>query len=92
MCWLLAPVFQGFFLLWPLTVLMKQTRQAVCTFKQSILLRCLWAGLLNKSSYLTQVLGATIFITIIAMYLVTLIVLPNSKSDLHVQVEIILNT
>ncbi len=30
------------FLLWPLTVLMKQTRQAVCTIKQSILLRCLW--------------------------------------------------
>jgi hypothetical protein len=27
------------FLLWPLTVLMKQTRQAVCTVKQSILLR-----------------------------------------------------
>ncbi len=26
---------------WSLTVLMKQTRQAVCTFKQSILLKCL---------------------------------------------------
>ncbi len=42
MCPLLAAVFQGFFLWWPLTVLMKQTRQAVCAFKQSILLRCLW--------------------------------------------------
>ncbi len=30
------------FLLQPLTVLMKQTRQAVCAIKQSILLRCLW--------------------------------------------------
>ncbi len=30
------------FLLWPLTVLMKQTRQAVHAIKQSILLRCLW--------------------------------------------------
>jgi hypothetical protein len=44
MCPLLAPVFQGFFfffLQWPLTVLMNQTRQAVRTFKQSIILRCL---------------------------------------------------
>ncbi len=32
-----------FFMQWPLTVLMKQTRQAVCAkSKQSILLRCLW--------------------------------------------------
>jgi len=30
------------FLWWPLTELMKQTRQVVCAFKQSILLRCLW--------------------------------------------------
>ncbi len=30
------------FLLWPLTVLMNQTRQAVHAIKQSILLRCLW--------------------------------------------------
>ncbi len=30
------------FLLWPLTVLMKQTSQAVHAVKQSILLRCLW--------------------------------------------------
>jgi hypothetical protein len=30
-----------FFLLWPLTELMKQTRQAVRVLKQSILLRCL---------------------------------------------------
>ncbi len=31
----------SFFLLRPLTVLMKQTRQAVRTIRQSILLRCL---------------------------------------------------
>jgi hypothetical protein len=30
------------FLRWPFTVQMKQTRQAVPAFKQSILLRCLW--------------------------------------------------
>jgi hypothetical protein len=34
--------FFSFFLMWPLTVLMKQTRQAVHAIKQSILLRCLW--------------------------------------------------
>jgi hypothetical protein len=43
MCPLLAPVLIGFFfLLQPLTVLMKQTRQAVRAVKQSTLLRCLW--------------------------------------------------
>jgi hypothetical protein len=43
MCPLLAPVLIGlFFLLQPLTVLMKQTSQAVFTVKQFILLRCLW--------------------------------------------------
>jgi hypothetical protein len=31
-----------FFLLWPLTVLMEQTRQAVRAMKQYMLLRCLW--------------------------------------------------
>ncbi len=44
MCPLLAPIFQGFFFLFlmrPLTVLMIQTRQAICTIHQSILLRCL---------------------------------------------------
>ncbi len=43
MCPLLARSFKTSFtfLWWPLTVLMKQTRQAVRTFKQSILLRCL---------------------------------------------------
>jgi hypothetical protein len=30
------------FLLWPLTVLIKQTRQVVRAIKKSILLRCLW--------------------------------------------------
>jgi hypothetical protein len=34
--------FLYLFLLWPLTVPMKQTRQEVCTIKQSMLLRCLW--------------------------------------------------
>jgi hypothetical protein len=43
MCLLLVPVFQGFFFMRPLTVLMRQTRQAVRAIHQSILLRCLWA-------------------------------------------------
>jgi len=55
MCPLPAPVFQGFFLWWPLTVLMKQTRQAVHTFKQSILLRCLWTWHVQKWSYLSWI-------------------------------------
>ncbi len=49
------------FLLRPLTVLMKQTRQAVHTIKQSILLRCLWfkstfnmLTLLNLAPWLLQ--------------------------------------
>ncbi len=45
MCPLLAqPIiaFFSFFLLWPFTVLMKQTRQAVHAIKQSIILSCLW--------------------------------------------------
>ncbi len=45
MCPPLAPHFQPFFLFFllrPLTVLMKQARQAIRAFKQSILLRCLW--------------------------------------------------
>ncbi len=54
-CPLQVPVFQGFFfffLRWPLTVLMKQTRQAVCAFNQSILLICLcfsqtWQGIVQ---------------------------------------------
>jgi hypothetical protein len=41
MCPVLALVFQVFFLLRPLTVLIKQTRQAVHAIKQSILLICL---------------------------------------------------
>jgi len=38
MCPLLAPGFQGFFLMWLLTVLLKQTRQAGRAIKQSIYL------------------------------------------------------
>jgi hypothetical protein len=38
------------FLGWPLTVLMKKTRQAICTFKQSILLRCIWLSLKGLAS------------------------------------------
>jgi hypothetical protein len=34
-----------FFLQWPLTVLMKQTRQAVHAFKQPSLLICLWLSI-----------------------------------------------
>ncbi len=40
-----------FFLLWVLAVLMKQTRQAVCAIKQSILLRCLWLKLFLTSPF-----------------------------------------
>ncbi len=41
------PVFQGFFfLLQPLAVLIKQSRQVVRAIKQSILLRCLWNDVL----------------------------------------------
>jgi hypothetical protein len=39
------------FLLRPLAVLMKQTRQAVRAIKQSILLRCLWLRLAPKTSH-----------------------------------------
>ncbi len=50
MCSLLVPLLPRlnffFFLLRPLTVLMKQTRQAVRANKQFILLRCLWTSLL----------------------------------------------
>jgi hypothetical protein len=48
MCWLLGPVLIVNRLLFFLFFfccgqLLKQTRQAVCAVKQSILLRCLWA-------------------------------------------------
>ncbi len=45
------------FLLRPLTVLMKQTRQAVRAIKQSILLRCLWydLGVCPRSNLLHEV-------------------------------------
>jgi hypothetical protein len=35
------------FLLWPFTVLMKETIQAVRAVKQSIFLRCLWVGYIS---------------------------------------------
>ncbi len=45
-CLLLVPHFFPFFffLLWPLTILMRQTRQALHAINQSIFLRCLWCG------------------------------------------------
>jgi hypothetical protein len=56
MCPLLAPVLIGFFfLLQPLTVLMKQTRQAVGAIKQSILLRCPWLSLKYYASVLSVI-------------------------------------
>jgi hypothetical protein len=41
------------FLLWPLTLLMRQTKQAVCTINQSIFLRCLcvWNHLQLQHNY-----------------------------------------
>jgi hypothetical protein len=52
MCLLLAPLIIGFFsffffLLWPFTVLMKQTTQAARSVKQSIFLKCLWVGYIS---------------------------------------------
>ncbi len=42
------------FLWWPLMILMKQTRQAVRAFKQSILLRCLWGKLTALACHLIK--------------------------------------
>jgi hypothetical protein len=47
------------FLLWLLTVLMKQTRQVVRTVKQSILLRCLWVEVPDSNKH-TSLLGDAI--------------------------------
>jgi hypothetical protein len=59
MCPLLAPVLISFFsfsfLLQLLTVIMKQTRQAVHDVKQSILLRCLWLSLKYYVSVLSVI-------------------------------------
>ncbi len=41
MCWLLVLPFPRAFLQWPLTVLTRETRQAVHAINQSIFLRCL---------------------------------------------------
>jgi hypothetical protein len=50
---LIIGFFSFFFLLHPLTVLMKQTRQAVSAIKQSIFLRCLWVhSTKNVSKYI----------------------------------------
>ncbi len=51
MCPLIVLVLIGFFssfLLWLLTVLMKQIRQAVYAIQHSIIFRCLWAKLMNS--------------------------------------------
>jgi hypothetical protein len=60
MCRLLAPGFQGFFFMQPLTELMKHTRQVGRVVKQSILLRCLWIKycLFNYHSFLVDTLLA----------------------------------
>jgi len=51
MCLLLVPVFQGFlFLLQPLTVLMKQTRQAARAVKQSIWMSMVFTSMLTTTS------------------------------------------
>ncbi len=48
MCPLLAPVFQGFFLVATMHSANETNRQAKCTINQSILPRCLW----DSPSYL----------------------------------------
>ena len=54
MCPLLAPGFQGFFFLFllrPLMLLLKQTRQAESDIKQSILLRCLCSWPIREEKF-----------------------------------------
>ncbi len=73
MCLLLAPVLVGFFsfsffLLQPLTVLMKQTRQAVCAIKQTILLRCVWGRLRIVDLLILTSLDQLAFITANIIY------------------------
>jgi hypothetical protein len=48
------------FLLWPFTVLMKQTRQVVRAVKQSILFRCLWLNHLNHSDKIIDIFEFTL--------------------------------
>jgi hypothetical protein len=54
------------FLLRPLIVLKKQTRQAVCAVKQSILLRCLWQPLIEEQCLLKSVYSMMTVVQIIS--------------------------
>jgi hypothetical protein len=47
------------FLLWPITVLIKQTRQAILVIKQSIFLRCLWSSKMPHSGRLPALTQTT---------------------------------
>ncbi len=53
-CPVQVPHFQPFFLLWPLRVLMRQTRQAVRANNQSIFLRCLCLHLMRSKLNLAK--------------------------------------
>ena len=58
MCPLLAPHLQRhFWLFWlqPITVLMRQTRQAVCAINQSIFVWCLWFEIATNHRHLRQI-------------------------------------
>ncbi len=78
------------FLLWPLRVLIEQTRQALCAFTQSILLRCIWQNQTNVSMDLKGLftclisegdfaLGLCVFNTVIFPFFKK--ALANAKSD-----------
>jgi hypothetical protein len=71
---------------WPLTELIKQTRQAVHTFKQSVLLRCLFADALVSPQNL--------FVTTSVTLSAHLLHLPNGwvANEVYVCVKCVLIT
>ncbi len=60
------------FLVQPFTVLMKQTRQAVCAVKQSIFLRCLWSNSFDEKYFFIK-----LFVENLANSLMMIVTLPN---------------
>jgi hypothetical protein len=86
MCPLLALArIPSLFLMWPLTVLTKQTRQAVRTIKQSILLRCLWSYWILVSSFMTScdsVVGISVSVDSVIRDGVTLSYWPSLNGEM----------